>query len=381
LPEHAVDIAFGAYIWNEEVVREAMVTLRQLGFQGRIIAGGPQVTYAGPVLEKLYPEADIFIRGYAEHALADVARTAGEPEEVAGVHLAGKEDQGMQAESDLCALPSPWLTGLLQPGPQGFIRMETQRGCPYRCAFCQHRDPGARPCRQLFSADRLDREIDLFCQMGVKEIAVLDPIFNVHPRAPEILHRFRQAGFRGRLALQCRAEMVTTTFLDALSGLDVCLEIGLQTIHETEANVIQRRNRLDKVNQVLDQLRTRRIGHEVSIIYGLPGQTLESFIQTVGWCLERRVPVLKAFPLLLLRGTSLESQREQWGFNVADGPLPVVTSSNTFGHKEWLAMSCIADVLRRTEGQHPRLRELLNAATRLLPTLDPPRTTQTRRAA
>ena len=361
----SVDIAIGAYIWGEEKLRGILSSLRRLGFTGRIIIGGPQVSYCGAGLENRYPEADVFVRGYAEEALRAVVRTP-EHQFIQGVHWAGEADLQEQAQVDLGALPSPWLTGIIPLDKQRFVRWETQRGCPYRCSFCQHRDPGARPCRQVFSAARIDEEIDLFCRSDVRDIAVLDPIFNVHPRAPQILDRFRRRGYQGRLSLQCRAESVAPAFLDAAAHLDVCLEIGLQTIHEREAAAIQRRNHLGKVERVLDQLQRRGIAHEVSIIYGLPGQTLDSFRQTVSWCVERRVPVIKAFPLLLLRGTALDVQRDRWGLTTDTGPLPVVVASRTFSHGEWRAMARIAEALRRTEGQHPvRLSELLHMAARM----------------
>jgi len=381
LEDTAVDIGFGAYIWNEEVVRGTIAALRQLGFGGRIIVGGPQISYAGPGLEYIYPEANIFIRGYAEHALAVIAGDVGEPT-TQGVHHAGQADSCGHAQLALQAAPSPWTTGLLSPGQRGFVRWETQRGCPFRCSFCQHRDPGVRPCRQVFPDARVEEEIDLFCRAGVREIAVLDPIFNAHPRAAQILDRFRRRGYSGRLSLQCRAESVRPEFLDAAARLDVCLEIGLQTIHEQESEAIQRRNHLGKVERILGQLRCRGIDHEVSVIYGLPGQTLESFKETVAWCIERRVPVIKAFPLLLLRGTALDVQRKRWGFVVAPGPLPVVVASSTFSQQEWHTMARVAEALRLTEGKHPaRLAELVRISAGIESIAHQPRIGATRRAA
>ena len=84
-PPDAVDIAIGAYVWGEELVRELLALLRRRGFAGRIILGGPQISYAEPGLEALYPEADAFVRGYGEEALAALARASGRPP-ITGVH-------------------------------------------------------------------------------------------------------------------------------------------------------------------------------------------------------------------------------------------------------------------------------------------------------
>src|SRR5699024_9245528 len=88
-------------------------------------------------------------------------------------------------------------------------------------------------------------------------------------------------------------------------------------------------------------------------IFGLPEQTLSSFKDTVQWCLERHVPVIKAFPLMLLRGTELDLQRKKWNLRESVGDMPVVLSSNSFSRSDWQEMAKISEALKRTEGHHP----------------------------
>ena len=347
-----IDVAIGVYVWAEAQVRRLLGRLRERGFRGRIILGGPQISYARPGLEALYPEADVFVRGYGEAALVELARAPG-PAGILGVHRAGDHDRVAQAAVDLEALPSPWLDGAVPLAGQAFIRRETQRGCPFRCSFCQHREPGSRLVRRELSRARVLEEVDLFCRAGVREIAVLDPIFNQGAWATTVLERFAAQGFGGRLALQCRAEMVDDSFLAATRGLDVCLELGLQTIHLEESKAVERGNNLPRVEAALAKIRQQGHDHEVSLIFGLPGQTLASFISSVRWCLERRVPTIKAFPLLLLRGTKLERTRAEWGYEDDGGPMAMVKASNSFTRDDWGAMSRIAEVLRTTERRHP----------------------------
>jgi radical SAM superfamily enzyme YgiQ (UPF0313 family) len=357
-----VDVAFGAYVWNEALLQGVLPLLRARGFAGRIVLGGPQISYAGRGLEGIYPQADVFVRGYGEAALCALAR---DPSNLAipGVHHAGGEDRCAQAEVRLDDLPSPWLDGLVPARGQPFLRWETKRGCPFRCSFCQHREPGARLRRRSLSATRVTREIDLFCEAGVREIAVLDPIFNQGAEATAVLERFVNRGYRGRLSLQCRAELVDEPFLDAAEQLDVCLEFGLQTIHQSEGDAVLRRNQVARVDAVLAEVGRRRIDHEVSLIFGLPEQTLASFKESVEFCLARRVPRIKAFPLLLLRGTALDDERDRWGFVDAGGAMPMAVESRSFSRADWEIMARISEALRRTEGAHPgTMSELLDRA-------------------
>ena len=132
----SIDIAIGAYVWGEETLRGILSGLRHLGFTGRIIIGGPQVSHCAANLEDRYPEADVFVRVEAEEALRALVHTP-EHQFIQGVHWAGEVDRQEQARVDLEALPSPWLTGIVPLKGQRFVRWETQRGCPYRCSFCQ----------------------------------------------------------------------------------------------------------------------------------------------------------------------------------------------------------------------------------------------------
>lgn len=364
-----VDVAFGAYVWGEALLQEVLRRLRAEGFGGRLILGGPQISYSEGGLELLYPDADVFIRGYGEEALAALARTTHQ-EPIDGVHWAGTLDRRTRASVDLEKLPSPWLTGTIPLYEQRFIRWETQRGCPFRCAFCQHREAGARLKRRALGLPRVEAEIDLFCQADVREIAVLDPIFNMAKHAVGVLERFADRGFEGRLSLQCRAEAIDDAFLDAAAALDVCLEFGLQTIHPEEGSAIKRRNHIGRVDTALAGVRARGLEHEVSLIFGLPLQTVASFEASVAWCLEREVPVIKAFPLLLLRGTALERERERWGLGDSGGAMPMVVRSSSFDAHGWGEMARLSEALKLTEGRHPRTLAALKAlATTLEPDL------------
>lgn len=348
------DIGIGVYVWNEPAVRTLLRELRRRGFTGRIILGGPQISYSGPGLERLYPEADAFIRGYGEEALCSFV-TCEARERIPGLHWAGEEDAQTQARPDLSALPSPFLNRIVDVVGQRFIRWETQRGCPYRCSFCQHRESGARLQRQerLLDLARIHAEIALFVEAGVEDIAVLDPIFNANPDCLLVLREFQRRGYRGRLSLQCRFESVDEAFLDACAGMDVRLEFGLQTIHEAEGRAIRRMNKMSRVEAVLRELNRRGLHYEISLIFGLPMQTRDSFLATVDFCLRRSVPVIRAFPLMLLRGTELETEREKFGLVENDEVIPAVIQSNSFTEGDWQLMAAVAGALDRTVGHHP----------------------------
>jgi len=345
--QHAIEatdseclVGVGVFVWNEP---EVQYLIAHLGARARVqvVLGGPQISYMPKGgLEQAYPDADVFVRGQGERAMVQLA--LGADVQGCGVHIADMPDLGLKADHNLNVLPSPYLEGSIELASE--IRWETQRGCPFKCAFCQHREPGNRLKNQLIGQSRLEQELELFVKAGVKRISVLDPIFHANAEhAIPLLYTMKRLGLKAQLSLQCRFEMVTPAFLDALDGLNVQLEFGLQTVIPQEYRAIGRPNNMPRVEQVIVELHRRSIDFEVSLIYGLPHQTLDSFKASLDWCERQAVPRVRAWPLMLLRGTPLYEQKDQFGFvESTDQRIPIVVASHSFTEVEYQAMAALA---------------------------------------
>ncbi|APR68896.1 hypothetical protein CN03_15430 [Thalassolituus oleivorans] len=356
-------VGIGAYIWNEPVTQMLTEVIHNTT-SAPVVLGGPQISYAEVgTLEAHYPYANIFARGNGEQAMVALAK--GESPEQLGIHFAGTEDRNQKAETALEELASPWLTGVMKPGKS--IRWETMRGCPFKCSFCQHRESGSRfkLKEQQLDYERIAKEARLFAQAGVERISILDPIFHLDTkRTVELLTMFKEVGLTAQLALQCRFESVKDEFIDALEGLNVVLEFGLQTTNLAEGEAIGRPNRLDMAERVIEKLKARNIPFEVSLIYGLPKQTLASFRESISWCWRQQVPVIRAWPLMILRGTPLEKQREEFGLVESEnGAIPHVIASNSFTHDDYRQMEALAQATNKSTGQSytVTLKEINNA--------------------
>ena len=376
-PNENTLLGLGAFVWNERHIQRMLTSLKKYHFPGKILVGGPQISYCTGSLECYYPQVDVFCRGFAEDAVVKLVTRSHDKvphPPIAGIVYKGVPDLKQQATCDLESLPSPFLEGVI--APQKFIRWETQRGCPFRCSFCQHRESslptgsGLRIRRPL-DTTRVVREVEWICRSGVDDVAVLDPTFNSGTNYLTVLDSFIQHGFKGKIALQCRFEMVKDEFLSKVStlnsqGANCTLEFGLQTVVKSEAKAIQRPNNLKKVEEVLRQLHVFSIPFEVSLIFGLPLQTLHSFKESVNFCLSRGVPVVKAWPLMILRGTPLDAEEQRRNYGLVERAIgvseeidrvqvdiPHVVASSTFSAGDWVRMSEIASLLARTEGNHP----------------------------
>lgn len=342
-------VGIGAYIWNEPVTQQLTEVIRTRT-SAPIVLGGPQISYAeAGTLENLYPYANIFVRGNGEQAM--VALAQGECPEKFGIHCAGDIDHAQKSETALEELASPWLTEVMKPGKS--VRWETMRGCPFRCSFCQHRESSDRfkLSVQQLDYERITKEARLFARAGVERVSILDPIFHLDTqRTVDLLTVFKEVGLTAQLALQCRFESVKDEFIDALEGLNVVLEFGLQTTIWEEGIAIERPNRLDIAERVIEKLKARNIPFEVSLIYGLPKQTLASFRQSLSWCWNQQVPTIRAWPLMILRGTALDKQREKFGLIESENEaIPHVIASNSFTHADYRKMEALAQTTNQPD--------------------------------
>jgi radical SAM superfamily enzyme YgiQ (UPF0313 family) len=329
-------IALSAYVWNEYLLNPFIALLRCMGFRGKIVLGGYQITY-GREAELLhrYPDCQVFIAGQAEQAFAEL------PD-----HLNASSPIFLNMPVDFEHLASPYFSSELPvPMGAGMVRLETKRGCPYRCSFCAHRDLITRRVNK-HPLEKVFQELAFLAERRVQRVNILDPIFNAGKDHLEVMREAIHLGMRTTFTLQSRFENIRgeqgAAFLDLCEQGNFHLEFGLQTTDHVVSKHIDRANRMDLVDLALDQLVQRGIPFEVSLIYGLPGQTLESFQRSIDQLHSMGCTDIKAWPLMLLPGTKLYDQKELWGMKeeaLGEFNIPVVTESSTFTREDWERMA------------------------------------------
>lgn len=333
-------VAISAYIWNEYLVNDFIKALRIRGFIGKVILGGYQITYSNQKeLPVHYPDIQIFISGFAEESLKELFL----------METIFKFPYFLNLPVDFSIMPSPYLTEEIEiPLGASMIRLETKRGCPYRCSFCAHRDLSSN---KVFKhpLEKVFHELSLIKEREVKKVNILDPIFNSGKEYLDVMNEINRINSNSTFALQSRFENIKGSSGDQFLGYcekgNYHLEFGLQTADLIESQFINRKNNNVLIEQALNSLNEREISFEVSLIYGLPGQTLDSFKRSVDFVLSKGCKSVKAFPLMLLRGTELYFQKEEWEIKeeiLGDFNIPLVTSSKTFSRSDWQQMNELA---------------------------------------
>lgn len=334
-------ILLSVSVWNEYFINDFIHFLKASGFSGKIVLGGHQITYVGRTeLLLQYKEADLFVMGYAEQSLVKL-------------FLEEPTTQFLNEQIDFEYVPSPYLSKTIAIDTNTkMIRWETKRGCPFKCSFCAHRDLTNKKVH-YFEFEKALREIEYFNETNVTRINILDPVFNIGKHYLGIMDKIVQTNTAVKYTLQTRFESIKNEegekFLDLCAAGNFHLEFGIQTFDDTESRNIDRNNKIPDMHKVLNEINNRNISYEVSLIYGLPGQTLDSFQRSIETCQKLGCNDIKAYPLMLLQGTKLYQAKADWCMQeevIGDYNIPVVTSSNTFTRKDWESMQSIANQLQ-----------------------------------
>lgn len=338
-------LALGAYIWNEKYLPGIVKWVKTHYPETIIILGGPQVTYGNHHLVREYPGADYLVRGEGERPFTELvnALSLGVTPNTDLLNRyaiytpkllkQGKCDRIFTTELD--RFPSPYLSNILPVNQnQAFVRWETVRRCPYQCSFCQFRVEGHHKVSEI-NLDRLFQELTHFKEKEVREINVLDPIFNLKPKHYlEICKKIEALEMQSRFYFQCRLELLCkphgAEFLKFCQGHDVWLEFGVQTFREVESNAIQRGNHYPKINEAIERLHRFNVPFDLHLIFGLPYQSFKDFRWSYEQARAARPRGLYLFPLNVLKGTNLYQKRKEWQYEF--DPM----NNNVFLKSKWM---------------------------------------------
>ena len=340
-------LGIGVYVWNNPVVRQVLSSLRVEGYRGKIVLGGPEISYATEDLPAEFPDADYFVKGEGETAFEEVLRAnlGGRKAEGPGVFTPRYSPIAGQAHLPKGVEPVqpqslPELLPLIVK--DGFGRIELQRGCLFACSFCAF--PFKDRVFTEFGMGTLREDLRQLRLAGVRQLAVLDPILFLHKeRAMTMLRALAEELPGTRFEIQSRPEHLDAALIDQLARMDVLLECGIQSLDPIVERAIRRAGDPGTIDASLRLLQERGVDFEAHLTFGLPFQTVGSLFQDVDYLLGFHPRRLRLFPLLDHRGTTLSRETQ----TVYHGRM---TFSNSFPRQveetEWMPRNAIASLKR-----------------------------------
>ncbi len=122
------------------------------------------------------------------------------------------------------------------------------------------------------------------------------------------------------LSIATRSDSITDECLNYLENINqrtfLIVELGLQSIHEKTAKLINRCSSLENFETMVKKLKARNIKVVVHIINGLPYETEDMMIDTVKYLNKLNIDGIKIHMLHILKNTPLEQYYQNNKFKV-----------------------------------------------------------------
>lgn len=160
------------------------------------------------------------------------------------------------------------------------------------CIFCNERGAG----EYLDGSNSIARQVYDACQKmektrnAQKFIAYFQNFTGTHGSVECLESKYNQALIDNRivaLAIATRPDCISQEIIDLLTkirnekGIDIWIELGLQTIHDKTADLINRCYKTQLFYDIVDRLRSNGIDIVVHLMMGLPGETREDMLASI----------------------------------------------------------------------------------------------------
>ena len=274
-------IGLGVYIWNTVETTQLVRLLKALRPDIKIVLGGPEVSFETGEQE-ICRLADHVITGWGDVSFPKLCRAL-----LDGPPPLMKIIPGEQPPLAELALPYSEYTA--QDLAKRLLYVEASRGCPFKCEFCLS---SLDKTAWAFELDGFMAEMDALYQRGARNFKFVDRTFNlkvdVSVRILQFfLDRIKDAagGAGAAPELFVHFEVVPDSLHDKLKALiaqfppgSLQFEVGIQSFNPEVQQRISRRQDNDKTADNLRWLVNESQAHvHADLIFGLPGETLESF--------------------------------------------------------------------------------------------------------
>lgn len=296
-------VIFSSYVWNRKYNYVLAKKIKQHNPSVITIFGGPDVPISDPKIFEKHPYIDYAVKKEGEIAFLSLLLHITDsshhlPQGILYNQQGQLVDTGdSERIFDLSQLPSPYVSGVFDkivmdnPGVSWVATIETNRGCPYQCTFC---DWGSLTYSKVrhFPIERVFKEIEWVGQhchgtwiadanFGMfidRDSAIVDKLIEVHNKGPGLNY------FYTNWAKNQKSEVVELMFkLSTKSKLiSNGLTVSVQSTTPEVLDIVKRTNlKQHKIKEIFSLAEKSNVQVYTELILGLPGETVESFMNTV----------------------------------------------------------------------------------------------------
>jgi len=348
-----------SYVWNNDVNVEFARALKRRSPGSLVVVGGPQVPKFQAQCEEFlteHPYFDVAARQEGEITLAEILAEVARPDtrlaDLSSVDFSAVTGLTFRKNgalvrtpdrpktTDLEIFPSPYTTGEFDEWitDQPYLPLETNRGCPYGCTFC---DWGSATLSKVarMSMERINAELEFAAKHRITNIGICDANFGILPRDVDIAQYIvdlkarygypRELGYTNAKTASPRLTEIIKILHDG--GLISSGQISMQTTDEQILENVERANiKMSEYRKMITFFHKEEIPAVSDIMLGLPGQTYETCKRDLQFCFDHKVTAM-IFATSVMPNAPMadEAYRRKFQIEVDDDGLVEATYSFT----------------------------------------------------
>ena len=347
---HRPDIAaFSCYIWNWNTIQELLPELPKLLPDTKLWLGGPEVSFHAEKILAQYTQLTGIMVGEGEETFTQLVRfyhaPKGQLQDIPGLVLPQGRTQPREL-TDMSKLP--FLYEDLGKFQNRIIYYESQRGCPFRCAYCLSAiDKSVR----LRDIETVKKELRYFLDHKVSKVKFIDRTFNCNAAHALAIWRYLLENDNGvtNFHFEIAADLMTEEELEVLKQMRpglIQLEIGVQSTNEQTLHAINRYMSLEHLRQVVDKIHSfHNIHQHLDLIAGLPYEDYDSFVTSFNDVYAMRPQQLQLGFLKVLKGSPIEEKAEEYSIVYNSRPPYEVLYSRWIPYDDVLRLKGIEEMV------------------------------------
>lgn len=333
------------FMWNTNLTLKTIKACKIINSKIITVIGGPSVARNSDSYKKIFkncPSLDIIVLDQGEKSFSNILNRIlknnfefetelifSESIDGCAVRLSKSKDivRGKieTQHIDINAFPSPYLMGYFDKFLQaGFLpTFETTRGCPYQCTFCCGGINSFLPISVKDEKKVYDELLYILEHSTTKELDLADTNFGVMGERDLrisffMLDLYKKTGFP-QIVSGASAKRKTKTSIETITNMAEImgyLYFALQTLTEDVLVNCKRKNiPMEMIEELVAISKKNRRPIVVDMIFGLPGETLKSFFETIDKILSLGIAAPAIYMLKMLPGTIIaEQDRKKYGY-------------------------------------------------------------------
>jgi len=302
-------VGFGVYIWNVLQTAAVLRLLKAARPEIKIVLGGPEVSHE-LAEQEIVRLADHVITGWGDLSFPKLCRAL-----LYGPQPLDKVISGEQPP--LAQIAFPYAEYSAADLAHRLLYVEASRGCPFKCEFCLS---ALDKTAWGFDLEAFLGEMQVLYERGARNFKFVDRTFNLKIDASLRILQF----FLDRLPAEqlfVHFEVVPDHLPEALKLMIarfppgvLQFEVGIQSFNVEVQQRISRKQDNAKSEANLRWLLTASNAHlHTDLLFGLPGETLESFAAGFDRLYALGPHEIQLGILKRLRGTPIARHSEAFG--------------------------------------------------------------------